>query len=619
MAQVYDAIIAQTHTAEYSMHKYWARKPHNVLQYFIEKIVPQGGIVLDPFCGSGVLLHEARKMGFEAHGFDVNPIANLITKVLIKPPVTVEFKSTMDDLLKKLDEEIAGFYVDDSRKIKYLVHEVIVKCPECGEIMPYRQAKVKGRSKKCSKCGTELRYNLENLIDTNIEKIYFENSKEAVLDERIISKQKRISSEECFKINSSYDAIFVKNRRILAFDGMKTSDLFTKRNYSILCHIANEFYKIDNERVRDAAILLLTASVAQCSRLIPTRNNLSTGGPAWSVPGFWVPAEHLETNPIVHIEARYKKFLKAISEINNGKFKETADVEKIDAVSGMKKFRGNDKRADLIFFDPPYGDSIPYLEFSTIWNSFLKDVPEPCSDISVSDRKPKNEAWDEYNRSLNIVLREISYSLSDNGKLLITFNNNDIKAWEALINGLQKNHLLCEFVTYQIPAVVSSKAQFSLEGSYISDIYSLYRYDENAEPTSDLSMITTALCKAAEARKGIIAKNLVNRVVLLEWLRNNIKVELLPEKDFIIKNLFEKRGSKFIFKKEIPEGSFDLETHSCISAKEILKNGPCDWNELYKNIAIQHADYGFLDPNELRAFLNGHIIVDKKRCISYID
>ena len=254
-----------------------------------------------------------------------------------------------------------------------------------------------------------------------------------------------------------------------------------------------------------------------------------------------------------------------------------------------------------------------------MWNSFLKDVPEPDNDISVSDRKTKTEAWKEYNDNLCKVLGEIAKTLSDKGRLLITFNNNDMKAWEALINGLQKNHLVCEYVTYQVPAVVSSKAQFSLEGSYISDIYSVYKYDPASLPSTDLSTISDALCKAAEARDGVIAKNLVNRVALLEWLRNNISVDLLAEKDLIIKNLFEEKGSKYIYRKELPENRFNMLENSRMAAKDILSKGPCDWNELYKNVAIQYAEYGFLDPNELRTLLNGHIIMEKKRCISYVD
>lgn len=615
----YDAIIASTHTAEYSMHKYWARKPHNVLSYFIKEIVPENGYVLDPFCGSGVVLHEARKLGLNAFGFDVNPIANLITSVLIDPPTASAFREEMDEIFRTLDDEISEYYTVDRKKIKYLVHEIVVECPNCHEAVSYTSAVINGRSKKCAKCNQELRFNLENLRDTNIEKLFFENEKAEIKDSQILEQQKKVSDTHCFAVSDSYNHRFATNRRILAFDGMKTSDLFTPRNYSIICHIADKFYGIKDNTIRNAAILLLTASVAQCSRLIPTRNNLSTGGPAWSVPGFWVPAEHLEANPIVHIEARYKKFIKALSEITKSNYPKTATVEKRDAIQGMKQFRDKGLKADLIFFDPPYGDSVPYLEFSTMWNSFLKDVPEPDCDISVSDRKTKTEAWEDYNASLCEVLKEISITLSDVGKLLITFNNNDTKAWEALISGLQKNHLVCEYVTYQVPAVVSSKAQFSLEGSYISDIYSVYSYDATSLPTSDLSVISVALCKAAEARKGVIAKNLAKRVAILEWLRNNISVELLVEKDVIIKNLFEEKGSKLIYKKEIPKNAFDLEANVLGAAKRILSNGPCDWNELYKNIAIQYAEYGFLDPNELRALLNGHIIFENKRCISYVD
>ena len=615
----YNAVIASTHTAEYTMHKYWARKPHNVLSYFIDKIVPENGYVLDPFCGSGVVLHEARKLGLNAYGFDVNPIANLITSVLIEPPGVDDFKRVMDDILRVLDDEISEYYTVEGKKIKYLVHEVVVACPSCHSIVPYTKAVIKGRSKKCPDCGEDLRFNLENLKFTNIEKLFFVNEKAVVDDAEVLLRQKNLSEKYCMGMSENYNYSFTANRRILAFDKMKTADLFTHRNYSILCHIADKLYAVDDERIRKTAILLMTASVAQCSRLIPTRNDLSTGGPAWSVPGFWVPSKHLETNPIIHMEARYKKFVKALNEINKGNYQSTAHVEKMDAIAGVQKFRAEGMKADLVFFDPPYGDSVPYLEFSTMWNSFLKDVPEPENDISVSDRKAKTEAWRDYNDNLYAVLREIALTLSDKGRLLITFNNNDMKAWEALINGLQKNNLVCEYVTYQVPAVVSSKAQFSLEGSYISDIYSVYKYDPSSTPSTDLSVISDALCKAAEARDGVIARNLASRVALWEWLRNNVSVDLLAEKDLIIKSLFEEKGSKYIYRKELPEDRFNLTENSRKAAKEILSKGPCDWNELYKNVAIQYADYGFLDANELRSFLNGHIIMEKKRCISYVD
>ena len=93
-------IAAETHSSEYLLHKYWARKPHNVVAAFIRKLVPQDGIVIDPCCGSGVSIREAQKQNKRAIGFDVNPIACLISSVLIAPPTKDAFEKT---ILKIID------------------------------------------------------------------------------------------------------------------------------------------------------------------------------------------------------------------------------------------------------------------------------------------------------------------------------------------------------------------------------------------------------------------------------------------------------------------------------------------------------------------------------------
>ena len=59
---------------------------------------------LDPFCGGGAIPLEAQRLGLEAHGSDLNPVAVLITKALIEippkfagmPPVNPEAQQTKD-------------------------------------------------------------------------------------------------------------------------------------------------------------------------------------------------------------------------------------------------------------------------------------------------------------------------------------------------------------------------------------------------------------------------------------------------------------------------------------------------------------------------------------------
>ncbi|MBA3712809.1 MAG: DUF1156 domain-containing protein [Pyrinomonadaceae bacterium] len=60
--------------------------------------------ILDPFCGGGSIPLEAQRLGLEAHGSDLNPVAVLITKALIeippkfagRPPINPEAREKLD-------------------------------------------------------------------------------------------------------------------------------------------------------------------------------------------------------------------------------------------------------------------------------------------------------------------------------------------------------------------------------------------------------------------------------------------------------------------------------------------------------------------------------------------
>lgn len=61
MNHIKHTFFAKTHPPMYYIHKYWARKPHNVVGEYIEYHSKKGEIVVDPFCGSGL----SRCCGFQ--------------------------------------------------------------------------------------------------------------------------------------------------------------------------------------------------------------------------------------------------------------------------------------------------------------------------------------------------------------------------------------------------------------------------------------------------------------------------------------------------------------------------------------------------------------------------
>ncbi len=71
--------VAESYTGIYGMHKYWSKKPYNIIQDFILRYTKKGEIVIDPFCGSGISITESIFTGRKAIGIDINPSAIFIT------------------------------------------------------------------------------------------------------------------------------------------------------------------------------------------------------------------------------------------------------------------------------------------------------------------------------------------------------------------------------------------------------------------------------------------------------------------------------------------------------------------------------------------------------------
>lgn len=69
----------------HGFHAYPARAHPVTVRRLVEDLVPEGGVVLDPFCGSGTTLVEAMLAGRAALGTDLNPIAVMLARAKTFP------------------------------------------------------------------------------------------------------------------------------------------------------------------------------------------------------------------------------------------------------------------------------------------------------------------------------------------------------------------------------------------------------------------------------------------------------------------------------------------------------------------------------------------------------
>lgn len=71
----------------YKIHPYYTKQPSNVVGEYIRHFCPEGGLVVDPFCGSGVTGIEALTNKCRAVCLDLDPLAVFITRMTCLAPV----------------------------------------------------------------------------------------------------------------------------------------------------------------------------------------------------------------------------------------------------------------------------------------------------------------------------------------------------------------------------------------------------------------------------------------------------------------------------------------------------------------------------------------------------
>src|SRR5208282_1432128 len=74
-------LVEETRPQIYRAMKYWGKKPHNIWAQYIERYTPKGGVVADPFAGSGIAAFEAVKVGRREIAFDLNPLTSFFIEV----------------------------------------------------------------------------------------------------------------------------------------------------------------------------------------------------------------------------------------------------------------------------------------------------------------------------------------------------------------------------------------------------------------------------------------------------------------------------------------------------------------------------------------------------------
>ncbi|WP_432199340.1 DNA methyltransferase [Anoxybacillus gonensis] len=476
---------AKAHTAQYKMHKYFARRPYNVFRNLIEHYTNENGIVLDCFCGGGVTIFESLAIGRKVIGVDINPLATFITEMQIQKVDLELLKKFFDSFYNEVYNRLNHFYKinlgEDSGEIEWVEWAYEIKCPFCDSIIllteenkirngVYRCPNADCSSNQQKKIGVKrtdgiphgsrpLRVKYRSHLTGEVKLHTFSDEEvkqilaydyDAYMSEDYISPDEPIPQNWDRQLEDCLNA-----KGIYTF-----KDLFTKRNYLVNLIIFNEILKLRgqvDEKMLDLLYFSFSASLRHTNNMTRVTDNWEGGRPtSMDKHAYWLPNVYVETNVLDKLKEKMDgviKGLKYTAKEISGPLKKATSFEELRADCNFMILTQSashlplpDKSVDAVITDPPYGSNVQYAELSSFWNVWYQkyrglDTFIFNEEEAVVNRKA-NYDWSKdlqhYEEILYSVYSECNRVLKDDGYLVFTFNNKDINVWVALLKAVAR-------------------------------------------------------------------------------------------------------------------------------------------------------------------------------------
>jgi adenine-specific DNA methylase len=375
------------------IHKYWSRKPEQVLQTLIASFSSPGGTVMDPFCGSGAVGLEALRAGRKFVGLDLNPMAVRVTSDTLSIKFDkLKFDTAYETLEKSIAHKINSLFSTSLGTAAYL--------------MP----------------NSKSRTNAMILLPSG-------KKQRARLDLNELPKVRLTESESRQLPKTEFPEKFYKDR--FSYKGVKrVTDLFSRRVLKALAVLGKEIRTLDSD-VRPMFELCLTNTLLHVSKLKSEQVR------PLGVNNYWIPDDFIEENVWWRFSDRCRQYRKAKLALQSSfadsqviNFDSTVSVGDAQRLSMLE-----DESVNFVLTDPPYGDAIQYSELSFVWNAWIGERFETTSEIVVNPCQDKNV--DVYLKMLDNSFAEIRRVLKTDGFLTLSFQNKDLGLWCKVADSLR--------------------------------------------------------------------------------------------------------------------------------------------------------------------------------------
>ena len=440
-----EEISAGKNTYTYDAHTYHTKVPPQGIANIIFKYLPNGGVVLDPFAGSGMTGVAGRYLGYDVILNELSPAAAFISYNFLSSIDPDRFHFAVSHILANLDNLHRMLYLTSCRECGaqvvqlYTVWSYILECEHCElDFVLWEHCRRYGHSVRehkilqkfpCPHCGDEV--NKSQLKRKQTVPVFVgyrccsKRIMEHPLDEEDLQRIEAASETlECYlddvPRNRLPDGVNLNQPKRHGYDTV--DKLYTPRNLAACGAIWREIKKIEDPELASALAFAFTSMYQRVTRLSEYR----FWGGSGNMANYNVPQISNESNVFETFKRKaetIRKHLVTTAEVYRG-----ASVLRTGSATDLDFLPDNS--IDFIFTDPPFGANINYSEMNFLWESWLGSFTDATCEAIINKFQGKD--LKAYQTLMTDSLKEAYRVLRTDHWMVLIFMNSSEKVWKAL-------------------------------------------------------------------------------------------------------------------------------------------------------------------------------------------
>lgn len=444
---------AGKNTYTYDAHTYHTKVPPQGISELLRHYLPDGGLVLDPFAGSGMTGVACRVGGYDCILNELSPAACFIADRFVTTLDPARFDAAVASITEDLQRVRADLYTTFCREcnrpteILYTVWSYRVLCSWCDhEFSLWDHCRSYGATVRehkivseflCPACRRFLvKSQLRRTIAEPVQIGYMccgSRQQEVVHppDAQDLALMYRLEidpplAEGFYPTTELPDGVNLRQPKRHGLD--RIDRFYTPRNLAAMSHLWRAVHRIEDVQLAAHLAFVVTSLYQRVTRLSEFRFWGGSGNTA----RFNVPFIFNESN-VFRTFARKAGTIRDHLETTASNYRGMTTVVQGSATS--LSFLSDDS-IDLIFTDPPFGGNINYSEMNILWESWFGSFTDTEDEAIIN--KAQGKTIDDYTRLMFISLRECYRVLRPDHWLLLVFMNSSGKVWDALKDAIER-------------------------------------------------------------------------------------------------------------------------------------------------------------------------------------